>query len=97
MSTHLCLFSVVREVVQVEGAVHWVVVHLQRARLIALWKQERGFVGQPCANVLLLLKAAEYVLKHEFSSLFSANFIFQIKVEISCCYYCQEKQPSGLL
>lgn len=58
MSTHLCLFSVVREVVQVEGAVHWVVVHLQRARLIALLKQERRFVGQPCANVLLLLKAA---------------------------------------
>lgn len=36
MSTHLCLFSIVREVVQVEGAVRWVVVHLQRARLITL-------------------------------------------------------------
>lgn len=63
-STHLCLFPVVGEVVQVEGPVHGVVVHLQRARLVTLFvKQERRFIAwairsQPWASVLQLLTAA---------------------------------------
>lgn len=39
MSTHLCLFSIVGEVVQVEGAIHGVVVHLQRTRLVTLFEK----------------------------------------------------------
>lgn len=46
-ATHLWLFSVVGEVVQVEGAVHGVVVHLQRASLVTLFvKQESSSVGK---------------------------------------------------
>jgi len=61
--------------VQVEGTVGGVVVHLQRARLVALRvKQESGFVGwavvsQRGASILLLLKAAQRVLELKFSSL----------------------------
>lgn len=100
VSTHLCLFSIVGEVVQVEGTIHGVVVHLQRARLVTLFvKQESSSVGwaivcQPWASVLQPLKAAPRVLKLKFSGLFSAGliFMFQIQVEISCCYYCQENR-----
>lgn len=93
MSTHLCLFSIVGEVVQVEGAVHGVVVHLQQARLITLFvKQESSSVGwatisQPRASVLRPLKAAQSGLKLKVSSLFRARSYF----------YFPNKRGSALL
>lgn len=82
MRTHLCLFSVVGEVVQVEGPVQGVVVHLQRARLLTLFvKQEsssvgRAIVSQPRASVLQLLKAAQRGLKLPSSAACLAPVLF---------------------
>lgn len=72
---HLSLFPVVGEVVQVEGAVLGVVIHLQRARLLTLFaKRERKKLcwwgnHQPARGKHF--RATKCVLKLKLSRLFS--------------------------
>lgn len=81
---------------QVEGAVHGVVVHVQRVRVILFVKEGGALLVRKSSPEASVLGAAKCVLKLKFNRLFSTSLIFQMKVGISC--YChQEKQASVLL